>query len=168
MCFDPVTASVLSFAVGAAQSVAQYQAASQESKAAQQAATASYENDQHQLSLRQMQEQDATAQKASITNIEEAQKVADVQVSASGANLSGISVDNLIADVRRQGARNRDTQQQNLKNSLVQLQAEKRGSRVTNQGRINSVPRPSALSLVAGIAGAGLNGYNTYNKQMQL
>lgn len=163
MCFDPVTAGVLSFAVGAAQAVATFAAANQEAKATQENAATAFENEQRQSSLRQMQEADAANQKKAIGNIEEAQKVAEVNVSAAGSNVSGISVDNLVMDVRRQSARNRDTIGQNLKMTVAQIQQQKKASQAQAQSRINSAPRPSALSLVAGIGGAALSGVNTFN-----
>lgn len=164
MCFDPVTMGVLSFAVGAAQSVVQFAAANQEAKATEQNALQAFSNEQNQLSLRQMQEADATAQKQKQQNLEEAEKKAAVEVSAASAGVSGISVDNLIMDVSRQAARNRQTQFENTKMAVAQLQTEKKGSRSQAQSRINSAPRPSALSLVAGIGGAALDGYNSYSK----
>lgn len=164
MCFDPVTMGVLSFAVGAAQQIAQFSAANQEAKAVEENANAAFRNDQTQLSLRQMQEADALAQKQKTQNLEEAEKKASVEVSAASAGVAGISVDNLIMDVQRKAARNRQTQFENTKMALAQLQLEKKASRNQAQSRINSAPRPSALGLVAGLGGAALDGYNTYDK----
>jgi hypothetical protein len=50
--------------------------------------------------------------------------------------------------------------------AIDQLQLEKKQSQAQAQSRINSAPRPSALSLVAGIGGAALSGMSTYNQQM--
>jgi hypothetical protein len=166
MCFDPVTMGVLSFAVGAAQQVVQYQAQVQESKATQENALKAYANDQAQLSRRQMQEQDAASQKANTLNKEEAVKTSEVELSASSAGVSGVSVSNLVADVHRRASESRVNQFINTKAAIEQLQQEKKGAQNTAQGRINSAPRPSALGLIAGIAGSGLSAYSGYQKQL--
>lgn len=166
MCFDPVTAAVLSFAVGATQSVAQYAAASQEASAVQKAATADNENQQRQITLRQMQEEDALHQKQQVENLQEAQRASAVALSAASSGVAGISVDNLIADVNRNAARNRMTAFENTRMTVQQLQQERKAAAAQAEGRINAAPKPSALSLVAGIGGAALGGYNTYNKYM--
>ncbi|RWI46823.1 MAG: hypothetical protein EOQ93_29285 [Mesorhizobium sp.] len=167
MCFDPVTAGVLTFAVGAAQSVAQYAAADAEAKAARQSALQAYANDQNAIAHRQIQETEAGSQKVQQINLDEAKKVSEVKLSASSAGVSGISVDNLIGDVTRQASQNRQNQFENTRMALNQLQLERKQSQAQAQSRINSAPRPSALSLVAGIGGAALSGFNTYSQQMQ-
>ncbi|WP_269929943.1 virion core protein, T7 gp14 family [Aminobacter sp. HY435] len=166
MCFDPVTMGVMSAAIGVAQSVAQFAAQQQQAKAVEKNAIQAFENDQNQASLRQIQEADALAQKQKLQNLEEAEKVAEVEVSASTANVTGISVGNLVAGIRRRASTNRQTQFENTKMTVAQLQMEKKASRSNAQSRINSAPRPSALSLVAGIGGAMLDGYNTYDKMV--
>lgn len=164
MCFDPMTMGLITAGIGVAQSVAQYSAQMQQAKAVEQNALQAFRNDQDQASLRQIQEADALAQKQKLQNLEEAEKVAEVEVSAAGANVSGISVGNLVAGIQRRAANNRQTQFENTKMTVAQLQLEKKGSRTNAQSRINSAPRPSALSLVAGIGGSLMDGYNTYDK----
>ncbi|RWP84732.1 MAG: hypothetical protein EOR11_19930 [Mesorhizobium sp.] len=156
----------MSFAVGAMQSVAQYQAAAEESKATREAALQAFSNDQNALSRRQIQEADASNQKVQQVNLDEARKVSEVRLSASSAGVSGISVGNLIGDVTRQASTNRQNQFDNTKMAINQLQLEKKSSQAQAQSRINSAPKPSALGLIAGIGGATLSGFNTYNKQM--
>lgn len=165
MC-DPVTMAVATFALGATTEVLGYAAQNQEAKAVQSAAAAAYKQDQTQISLRQIQEADAEAHQVNQQNLEEAKVVSKVQASASDANVAGVSVDNIVADVRRQAARNRETIKANTRMTVMQLEQERKGSRSRNQGRINAAPRPNPLSLVAGIGGAALSGYNAYSKQM--
>lgn len=148
------------FAIGALTSIASFAAQSQEAKAMEENATQAYVNDQQQLNLRGIQEQNAAQQKLQLSKIDEAEKVAAVEVSAAEGGVAGISVGNLVADVQRRSARNRETERTNLGMLTAQLQQEKKGSQATNQGRINSTPKPSILSLVAGIGGAGLDAYN--------
>lgn len=166
MCFDPATMAVLSFAVGAVQQVVQYQAQAEESKNTQKNALQAYSNDLTQLSRRQMQEQDAANQKALGLNREEAVKASEVELSAASAGVSGVSVDSLVADVHRQASFARVNQFDNTKAAVAQLQQEKKGAQNTAQGRINSAPMPSALGLIAGIAGTGLSAYGDYTKQL--
>lgn len=166
MCFDPVSMGLMSFAVGAVQSIAQYQAASEEAEATRKNALQAYANDQNAINHRQIQEADAGSQKAAQINLEEAKKVSEVRLSASSAGVSGISLDNLVGDVTRQAATNRQNQFDNTRMAINQLQLEKKQSQAQAQSRINSAPKPSALSLIAGIGGAALNGMSTYNQQM--
>lgn len=166
MCFDPVSMGLISFAVGAVQSVAQYQAQSEEAEATRKNALQAYANDQNAINHRQIQEAEASSQKVQQINLEEAKKVSEVRLSASSAGVSGISVGNLIGDVTRQASTNRQNQFENTKMAINQLQLEKKSSQTQAQGRINSAPRPSALGLIAGIGGAALSGMNTYNQQM--
>ena len=164
MCFDPVSAAVLSFAVSGAQAVATYAAGVQESKAVHEAAVVDNDNAQKQISLRQMQEADALHQKQQAENLQQAKAESAVALSAASSGVAGVSVDNLIADVQRNGARNRMTAFENTKMAVNQLQQERESATATAKSRINSAPKPSVLSLVAGIGGAALGGYNTYNK----
>jgi hypothetical protein len=166
MCFDPVSLGIMTFAMGAVKSIAEYQAASEESAAVEKNALAAYANDQTAINHRQIQEADASSQKVQQINLEEAKKVSEVRLSAASAGVSGISVDNLVGDVTRQASQNRQNQFENTKMAIDQLQLEKKQSQTQAQSRINSAPRPSALSLVAGIGGAALNGMTTYNQQM--
>lgn len=166
MCFDPVTAGFLSFAVGAVQSIAQYNAQAEEAAATRKASLQAYANDQNAIAHRQIQEADAGSQKVQQVNLEEAKKVSEVRLSASSAGVTGISVGNLVGDVTRQASQNRQNQFDNTKMAINQLQLERKSSQSQAQSRINSAPRPSALGLIAGIGGAALSGMSTYNRQM--
>lgn len=167
MCFDPVTMAVLTFATQAVTQVVQYAGAAQESKATDEAARAAYNSDQIQLTRRQIQEQDAASQKAQDITKDEAQKSSEVALSAGSAGVSGVSVENLVADVHRRASSARVNQFANTQAALNQLQMEKTGARNTAQSRINSAPMPSALGLIAGITGSGLSSYAGYQKQLQ-
>lgn len=148
--------------IGAVQSVAQFSAQRQEAKANQENATESWKQQQNQLTKRAMQEEDALRQKQQQQNIEEAQARADVVTSAAAGGISGISLDNLVADVGRRASFNRQAEEENTRNTLSQIRLERKGINSQAQGRINSVPKPSGLSLVAGVGGAALKGYNAY------
>lgn len=165
MC-GPIAAGILTFAVSAAQSVAQYSAQKEDAKNQREAARVAYEDDQRQTSLREMQEQDAASQKVASDKLQGAEIAAEASVQAAEGGVAGISVDNLMADISRRGARNRETISENTRMTIAQLQQQKKGSKSNAQSRINAAPNPSALGLVAGLAGAGLSGYNAYSKYM--
>lgn len=166
MCFDPVTMAIMTFATGAMKSIAEYNAQSEEAAATQKNALQAYSNDQVALAHRQIQEADAGSQKVQQIDLEEAKKVSEVKLSASSAGVTGISVGNLVGDVTRQASQNRQNQFDNTKMAINQLQLEKTQSQAQAQSRIDSAPKPSALSLIAGIGGSALSGMNTYSKPM--
>lgn len=155
---------VLSFAVGAAQAIAQYSAQQQAYDDNKAAVEASYRDQQTQLTQREMQEQDALKQKLQQQNIQEAQASAETQVNGAASGFTGISLDNLMADVSRRASMNRETERTNTDMIISQLETEKTAAQSTAQGRIASVQPPSALSLVAGIGSAAVNGYSSYTK----
>lgn len=162
MCFDPT------IIIGIVSSVASYAGQMQQAKANEKNALTAFRNDQDALTLRQLQEQEATTQKNQATDIEQAQKVSEAKLSAATGNVSGISVANIVGDIVRRGEVNKTTQKRNAQMTVAQLQREKIASRAQAQSRINAVPRPSALSLIAGIAGAGLDGYNANQRRKQI
>lgn len=163
MC-TPLALGIASFAVGAAQNVAQFVGQRQQSKANEAAARDAWRIDQNQITKRQMQEENALRQKQEAQNIEEAEVRASAAVGAIQGGVSGISVDNIIADIGRQASRNRLTEEENYRMVASQLQTQRQQVSANAITRINSVPRPSPLSLVAGIAGNALDGVNTYQK----
>lgn len=167
MCLDPV--SVIGFAVSAASSVASFAAKQQEADAQNQRYNQNYVNslaaarDEHNtLTLRAMQEQEATAQKDHQLLIEGAEREADVQVSAAGGNVGGLSVDALVGDVIRQTATQRYNATRNAEMTAQQLTMQQKGVVTKAESRINSVAQangPSPLGLGLEIAGAGLKAY---------
>lgn len=155
---------VAMFAVQAASTVAGFVGQQQEAKANEKNAVQDWKNKQEAITKRTMQEQDALRQKQRMQNIEEAQVVSEVEASSASAGIDGISVENLKADVSRRAAMNRDADEQNTKMILSQLRTERKGVNAQAQGRINAVPRPSPLSLIAGLGKAAMSGVNTYNQ----
>jgi hypothetical protein len=153
---------LLSFGVGAAQAVVQYSA--QRKMASQNATSAekSWKINQEQITRRELQEADALAQKQREQNLAEAEAQSETAVSAAAAGISGISVDNLMADVSRRAATNRQTAQDNTDMLVSQLKLQRKGVNAQAQSQINSVASPSPLSLIAGIGSAGVSGFNSY------
>lgn len=164
---------VLGLLVSAASAVAQY--AAQADQAAQQQARydQNYQNslaaarDQHnQLTLRGMQENEANAQKEHEINVEGATRAAEVNVSAAGGGVAGISVDALLADVARKVATNRAITKRNAEMTAQQLAMQQKGVVTQAEGRINSVAQgspPSPLEPALKIAGAGLKMFSDFD-----
>lgn len=163
MC-DPVTLGLFSAASGVIGSVTTYMGQSQMAKENKANAEQAWRDDQQQLTRREMQEEEALVQKQQSINLEEAEVLATAKVGAVSAGAAGISVDNILADVSRRAARNRVTEKTNTKNTIMQIQMEKKASGTRAQGRINSMPPPSPLSLVAGLGSNMVSGYNSYTR----
>lgn len=175
MC--PPILAIAGFAVSAASSVMGFAAQSQQADAQTAAWQQNYTNalaanrdTENQDTERQLQEADAAGQKVALNNVQVAQKQASVAASAASGGVSGISVDSLVADIGQQGSMNKLTIQRNFQNTVSQLQAEKDASVDQAQSRINSMqpgtpPNPASLAL--NVAGAGLNTFNTYEKNQR-
>jgi hypothetical protein len=163
MC-GPLALGIASFAVSAASTVAGFVAQGQEAEATREAAIDANQIEQKQLNLRQMQEADAKNQALKEQDLAEAEALAEVEVQGAAANVSGISLDNLKADIKRRAGRNRTNARTNYQDIASQLQLEKTGSSSRAQSRINSAPKPSPLSLIAGLGGDALGGFNSYSK----
>lgn len=171
MCVDPV--SILGFALSAASTMAQFGAQQQAADAQTARYNQNYQNalaagrdDHNQLTLRAMQEQEATAQKDHSIIVEGAEKAAEVSVSAAGGNVSGLSVDALLGDVARKTAMNRATVQRNAEMTAAQLQMEQRGVVAKEQARINSMAPgvdPNPLEPALKIAGSGIKLFSDVN-----
>ena len=161
MC-SPLALGIASFAMGAAQSVAQYGAQKNEYATNKASSEQAWRDQQTQISQREMQEADALRQKQTQQNIEEAQAKAEVEVSGAASGVSGISLVNLTRDVGRRAATNRQAEETNTSMVISQLRLQRKGATSEAMSRINSVAKPSPLSLIAGIGSAGVSGYNSY------
>lgn len=173
MCFDPISA--VGFALSAGKAIVGFAA----QQAASDAQTERYNqnvvnslaaarDEQHQINVRQEQEQEASAQRARVQSVEAVKKAAEVSVSASGSGVSGLSVDALLADVRRTADENLATIETNNKNTALQLQAQKDATVNKAMSRINSMAPgtdPNPLGLALDIGGAGLNAYTDTQKR---
>lgn len=122
-------------------------------------AQAAARDEQRQLVTRSLQESDKLAQTRKVYAMEGAQKAALAEVAAAKGGVSGISVDNLIADLTGKALLNRTYADTNYRYKAAQLTEELKGTSTKMQMRIDSMPKPVApnpLELVVGIAGAGV------------
>jgi len=173
MCFDPVTLGVAQLLLGAASSFSTY--AAQADQAAQQQARydQNYQNslaagrDQHnQLTLRAMQENDAAAQKEHEIAVEGATREAEVNVSAAGGGVGGLSVDALLSDVALKVAQNRSITQKNANMTAQQLAMQQKGVVTQTESRINSVAQgsaPNPLEPILKTVGSGLKLFSEFD-----
>lgn len=142
----------------------QYSAQSQQAAQARTAALASAADQDRQLTLRELQQQDATGQQLHDQNLKEAEQSANVSATFAANGTAGISLDALVSHVHNQAETNRQTIGQNYANVVEQTQQQQIAVGDQAQGRINANPAPSALGLGLGLLGTGLNGLAGYNK----
>lgn len=178
MCFDPLSATAIAamtFATSAATSVVgfadkQNQADAQTARYNQnyQNSLAAARDNQVQSTKRMMQEESAYKQRDHLHLLEGAKKEAQIAVSAAGGNVSGLSVDNLVADAQSVTNLNRTTLRKNWADTASQLQTAAEADAVNKtQSRINSVnpgSDPNPLGLGLELAGAGMKSYSDYKK----
>jgi hypothetical protein len=159
-----VLGAVVSLAQGAAGfASAQQQADSQNdyymenARAAQAATRNQYEN----IQIRQMQEKEASDQKAQENSVAALEKRGQAQVSAGEAGVSGLSVDALVGNLFQQEGRNWMAINTNLQMTDQNLRTEMDNAKAGGQSRINSVrtadnpsPLPFILQGVSGALGA--------------
>jgi hypothetical protein len=158
--------AALSVVAGIAQAVVGFAAAQADYNAKAQAwqqnyvnALAAGRNDMTQVQQRQLQEQDAFVQQDQLQRIEQAEKESEV-LANSGA--TGISSENLVAGVRRQGLVNRTTLFTNYNMKVRQLQVQAEAIPTEEMNRINSMERPVApnpLTYVVQALGSGVRAF---------
>lgn len=161
--------AVASLAFGALGSVAQYQAGVDQANAQtaqhyanKQNAEAALRADYAQLNLRAVQEGEAKVAEAQKIRIEEAKAKARARLVAGEAGVTGISVDNLVADIGQQAAMEEEARNYNYLSTINQLQQEGKAAQARAHGRILSVPKgqkPSPLTLVAGIGSSAVKAF---------
>jgi hypothetical protein len=163
-----------SFAIGAAQGIAKYGAASADADAtlkyqAQERYNAEYDRNQkyNQIGLRQQQEVDAASQSLFDNEIRAVKARAVADASAADSGVSGNSVEAVARDVYAQQGRIDASTTRNNKMSVAQLQTEKEAANTQYLSRINqpAVKQPSMLGLGLDIAGAGVQAYDLYSRR---
>lgn len=171
MC-DPISMALASFGVGAAQSVAQYQADSASAKAQNayylanaQRANKSAQEQMFQVQQRMLQEQEAGADEK-IKNMRDARADrASAAVAAGESGASGLSVDALLREFSVNESQANEAVDRNTELGLNQLQNEITGIRSNAEDRINSVQRaakPSFFNTGLSIAAKGLESTSLY------
>lgn len=166
MCVGLETAfAVASFASAAAGQVAAFQGQVAQYRAQEQAYFTNYNNsltagrDQfRQIQLRRAQEEQAFSQRDRAALMEGAEKRAAASAAAASSGVSGLSIDNLLADVDRKIEGNRATLAQNWDMTAAQLTAQAEGVNSQIQSHIGQVARPippDPTGTMLGIIGSG-------------
>lgn len=175
MC-EPISIAVGAMAMSAASSVmnfkAQQDAASANNKYQSEMAERSRENalaanrnDQKQLTLRTIQEADSKSEQNRAGAIQAEQAAAAGRTSAAESGLSGLSLDNLVADIYRRSSNNESIRNINYDNTVNQLAAQREASGITAKSRMvmpQYTTGPSPMSLAVGLGKAAFSGYNSY------
>jgi hypothetical protein len=132
------------------------------------ASFAAARDEQSQLTLRHLEEQDATAAKLKLSQLQEAEAKAEARVASSAGGVSGLSIDSLLSDIGGRSALNRQAERRNFSIVAQQLQAEQQATIHRAAARVASLPKgrkPSSAPFLLGIAGAGLSGLSMAGSQ---
>lgn len=115
-----------------------------------------------------MQEQGATTQKLTVTELDAARREATAQVTGEKMGMGGgINLENLVGDIGRRVDANRVTLMTNWDATAAQLQSQKEGTNYLEQSRVNSVPQgvqPNPLGLVASLGGSAFKTFGDFEK----
>lgn len=127
--------------------------------------------EKEQLNRRAIQERDALTEQNRIGAIKQAQGRATVGAKAGESGVSGVSVDNVLADIERGGASDQAQREATYMNTVAQLRGEMDSADTRYTQRVNSMQPgvntaapPSVAGLLLGVGSAGLNGAATYVK----
>lgn len=157
MCEPTTLLAAGTLAVSAGSAIAGASAQNKQSKATAKAARVAQAEDYAALEKRKGQEQDAATQ--TIMQADRQARAADAlaRVSAGQAGVAGASVDALLAGIASEEFDAKATIGRNLKNTLTQLDSEKKGSDALAANRIASAPPANPFLTGLQIAGAGLD-----------
>jgi len=159
-----ISAATAITGVAGAQQQAQAQADVQKQTA--EAAVKNSINQYGTVQRRTLEERSAAAAALENNSIEAAQARSRAKVAASAAGVTGLSVNNLIADVFNQQGRRDQATRTNLGYTEAQLRDEQtsiysQAQSAVNQGR-TPIIAPGYATAALQILGDGLDAYNTY------
>ena len=165
MCEPATIIAGASLAINAGSQLANSSAQAKASKANKTAALQAMAEGWKDISLQEVQQQDATA--LTIMQADRQARKADAiaRVSAGEAGVAGASVDALVNDISAEASAFKVTQEKNLDMTITQLQREKVSGKAVAQNRINAVPPPNPFAVGLTIASAGLDFATTLNSR---
>lgn len=155
MC-DPTAIAIGSLIIGGASSVAEHSARSEASRANRAESLRAMREASKDISLLEVQQQDATARTIFETDRQARSTQALARVSAGEAGVTGVSVEALLGDIDRKLGEFTTAEKRNLSMAIAQLQREKISGRQVAQSRIAAVPPPSPFALGISLAAQGL------------
>jgi hypothetical protein len=162
MCEPTMIAAGASALTGGISAIAGHNAEQDAYEKNKQAAEAAAKQSQRQLTLRQMQEEQAAKQSVFKADLEARMVDAQARVSAGESGVAGASVDAVLSDIERQRLMNTQNAEKNLQAVTEQLNQEKAGVRANAKSQINSVSKPNPWATALKIGGSTLEAAGTY------
>lgn len=161
MC-GPLAIAATTFAVSAASSIVGFIGQRQASEANERAANISFGQSENELGRRAAEIDAAEGQNTFNSIVERAQAAGRISASASDMGTGSATTTTLSSQSANEIGRSAAIDQLNSRNQRLQLGDMRTRAEFDRVSQINSVPRPRALSLVLGIAGAAASAGGTY------
>lgn len=146
-------------AISAAGTAVAYNAQRQQSKAVANAANASLKNQMDQLSLAQAQTNEQTSDAQSERARQAMVERGRLQAIFGESGMQGLSADRIFGESYFNEGTDIASLENDRQNKIQQLQLEKSGASAQYVSRVNSAPRPSALTAGLQIAGSAASLY---------
>lgn len=160
--------SVGSAALSYQQQTAQANAIEAQNAAANDRARMNMIADYDNMSRMEQQEAAAASQRMQENQINAAQTAATAQVAAGQSGVSGLSVDALLGDIFGQEASIRDSVNQNLENTGMQMREERASIARGYDNAVNTRSQPSRPSLFGTVLEAGTGVVGAYKDTWKL
>jgi hypothetical protein len=161
MC-DPMTIALTTAAVSATSSVLGFDGQQQASEANAHLANQQAANQYNSLEAQRGQIDASQSENTVSAIVDRASREGAISAHAGTFGLGGSTAGRLENAAAFDVGRSLSIQNLNAQSQRGQNAADLTGSRLEQQTRINSMPKPSALGLVLGVAKAGLQGTGAY------
>ena len=157
MC-DPITAIAgAGLALGVGKAIVEHKAQNQAKAANDASALAALKIEDHELSLREVEERIAGNQQIDQATAAVLGAQGDVKANAAANGVTGMTVDMLLHDTERQGAAYKASVDANTEATVAQLERAKDEANANAQSRISSVLGANPLLTGLKIASTGLD-----------
>jgi hypothetical protein len=161
MC-DPVSIAVTTAAVGAASSYMGFQGATQQAHANANAANLQASSTYNALGEQEGQIDAQQSENTVSALIDRAKAQGSISASASSFGTGGSTTTALANAADNEAGRALSVEDLNSQSQRLQVQNQLQGADITRRNKIASMPAPSPLTLVLGMAKAGLQGTSAY------
>jgi len=167
MC-DPVSLGAASLAISTAATGASFYAKSQQAEARNEAAEQAAIQKYNTQNTRLRQEQEAATREKLRLEKQSAEKQATAKVAAGEANVTGNSVESLMADFERQEADYKSVMNRNMDMKTLQVKQSMEGINNNAKNRMTSGPSGvgAALSVAGDAVGTYANNQEAFNKEL--
>ena len=161
MC-DPLSIGIATATVGAASSIMGFEGANQASHANANAANLQASNTYNALGEQESQIDAQQSENSVSALIARTQAQGRISASASSFGTGGATTAELSNATDNEAGRSLAIENLNSQSQRLQVQNQMQGAEITRRNKIASVPAGNPLSLVLGIAKAGLQGSSFY------